>query len=182
MAATAKKAQNVYAPSRVYSYSRAATAEKLPYPSYEEDDNIPAQIPRVEPKRHAAPRTRIIREATPAQKRKQRTMPNLVSVIGVLTIAAILIGLVLRYAAITSAYSKVNAMEAKIEESRRRITELEVQLDEAVTLDEARSTALEEGLNYPNAGQIVKVNGAVGGYMSGSSKTAGAQPEEPTEP
>ena len=109
-------------------------------------------------------------------------MPKLVSVIGVLTIAAILIGLVLRYAAITSAYSKVNAMEAKIEESRRRITELEVQLDEAVTLDEARSTALEEGLNYPNAGQIVKVNGAVGGYMSGSSKTADAQPEEPTEP
>ena len=182
MAATAKKAQNVYAPSRVYSYSRAATAEKLAYPSYEEDDNIPAQIPRAEPKRHAAPRTRIIREATPAQKRKQRTMPKLVSVIGVLTIAAILIGLVLRYAAITSAYSKVNAMEAKIEESRRRITELEVQLDEAVTLDEARSTALEEGLNYPNAGQIVKVNGAVGGYMSGSPKTAGAQPEEPTEP
>ncbi len=179
MAATAKKAQNVYAPSRVYSYSSAATAEKLPYPSYEEDDNI---IPRVEPKRHAAPRTRIIREATPSQKRKQRTMPKLVSVIGVLTIAAILIGLVLRYAAITSAYSKVNAMEAKIEESRRRITELEVQLDEAVTLDEARSTALEEGLNYPNAGQIVKVNGAVGGYMSGSSKTADAQPEEPTEP
>ena len=179
MAATAKKAQNVYAPSRVYSYSRAATAEKL---SYEEAESIPAQIPRAEPKRHAAPRTRIIREATPAQKRKQRTMPKLVSVIGVLTIAAILIGLVLRYAAITSAYSKVNAMEAKIEESRRRITELEVQLDEAVTLDEARSTALEEGLNYPNAGQIVKVNGAVGGYMSGSSKTADAQPEEPTEP
>ena len=27
MAATAKKGQNVYAPSRVYSYSRAATAE-----------------------------------------------------------------------------------------------------------------------------------------------------------
>ena len=97
MAATAKKGQNVYAPSRVYSYSRAATAEKLPY---EEAESIPAQIPRAEPKRHAAPQTRIMREATTAQKRKQRTLPKLISVTGVLMIAAVMIGLVFRYASI----------------------------------------------------------------------------------
>ena len=99
MAATAKKGQNVYAPSRVYSYSRAATAEKLPY---EEAESIPAQIPRAEPKRHAAPQTRIMREATTAQKRKQRTLPKLISVTGVLMIAAVMIGLVFRYASIAS--------------------------------------------------------------------------------
>ena len=68
MAATAKKGQNVYAPSRVYSYSRAATAEKLPY---EEAESIPAQIPRAEPKRHAAPQTRIRNELLAAQLRNR---------------------------------------------------------------------------------------------------------------
>ena len=174
MAATAKKGQNVYAPSRVYSYSRAATAEKLPY---EEAESIPAQIPRAEPKRHAAPQTRIMREATTAQKRKQRTLPKLISVTGVLMIAAVMIGLVFRYASIASAYRAVNSTQKKIEESQRRITELEVQLDEAVSLDEARLAAVQAGLNYPTAEQIVEVNGAVGGYMNGAAKTQ-TEPEQ----
>lgn len=174
MAATAKKGQNVYAPSRVYSYSRAATAEKLPY---EEAESIPAQIPRAEPKRHAAPQTRIMREATTAQKRKQRTLPKLISVTGVLMIAAVMIGLVFRYASIASAYRMVNSTQKKIEESQRRITELEVQLDEAVSLDEARLAAAQAGLNYPTAEQIVEVNGAVGGYMNGAAKTQ-TEPEQ----
>lgn len=174
MAATAKKGQNVYAPSRVYSYSRAATAEKLPY---EEAESIPAQIPRAEPKRHAAPKTRIMREATTAQKRKQRTLPKLISVTGVLVIAAVMIGLVFRYASIASAYRTVNSTQKKIEESQRRITELEVQLDEAVSLDEAMLAAAQAGLNYPTAEQIVEVNGAVGGYMNGAAKTQ-TEPEQ----
>lgn len=174
MAATAKKGQNVYAPSRVYSYSRAATAEKLPY---EEAESIPAQISRAEPKRHAAPQTRIMREATTAQKRKQRTLPKLISVTGVLMIAAVMIGLVFRYASIASAYRMVNSTQKKIEESQRRITELEVQLDEAVSLDEARLAAAQAGLNYPTAEQIVEVNGAVGGYMNGAAKTQ-TEPEQ----
>ena len=168
MAATAKKGQNVYAPSRVYSYSRAATAEKLPY---EEAESIPAQIPRAEPKRHAAPQTRIMREATTAQKRKQRTLPKLISVTGVLMIAAVMIGLVFRYASIASAYRAVNSTQKKIEESQRRITEHEVQLDEA------RLAAAQAGLNYPTAEQIVEVNGAVGGYMNGAAKTQ-TEPEQ----
>lgn len=174
MAATAEKGQNVYAPSRVYSYSRAATAEKLPY---EETESIPAQIPRAEPKRHAAPQTRIMREATTAQKRKQRTLPKLISVTGVLMIAAVMIGLVFRYASIASAYRMVNSTQKKIEESQRRITELEVQLDEAVSLDEARLAAAQAGLNYPTAEQVVEVNGAVGGYMNGAAKTQ-TEPEQ----
>ena len=177
MAATAKKGQNIYAPSRVYSYSRAATAEQLPY---EEGESIPAQIPRAEPKRHAAPQTRIMREATPAAKRKQRTLPKLISVTGVLVIAAVLIGLVFRYASIASAYRTVNGTQKKIEESQRRITELQVQLDEAVSMDEARQAAAQAGLNYPTAEQIVEVNGAVGGYMNGAARTQ-TQDEQTTD-
>jgi cell division protein FtsL len=176
MEAAAKKKQNVYAPSRVYSYSNAATAEKL---NYGEEEYIPAQIPRTEPKRHAAPQTRIIREATPAAKRKQRLLPKLVSVVGVLTIAAIMIGLVFRYATIASAYKAINSTESSIKESQRRITELEVQLDEAVTLEEAKLAAAEAGLNYPTADQIVTVNGTVGKYMN---DTATTETESETEP
>ncbi len=168
MAATAKKGHSAYAQSRVYSYSRTATAEKLPY---EDDENIPAQIPRVERKRHAAPQTRIIRETTPAQKRKQRTVPKIVSIAGVATIAAIMILLVLRYAQIATAYSNINSIKEDIEESRRKITELEVQLDEAVSIEEARLAAARSGLNYPTADQIVTVNGAVGGYLNGTADT-----------
>lgn len=184
MAATAKKGRSAYAQSRVYSYSRTATAEKLPY---EDDESIPAQIPRVERKRHAAPQTRIMREATPAQKRKQRTLPKLVSIAGVVMIAAVMILLVLRYAQIATAYSNINSIKDDIEESQRRITELEVQLDEAVSIDEARLAAARSGLNYPTADQIVTVNGAVGGYLNGTTETdadAQEQSEEtvPNEP
>ena len=86
-----------------------------------------------------------MREATTAQKRKQRTLPKLISVTGVLMIAAVMIGMVFRYASIASAYRAVNSTQKKIEESQRRITELEVQLDEAVSLDEARLAAAQAG-------------------------------------
>ncbi|MEI3424788.1 MAG: hypothetical protein V8Q85_06980 [Christensenellales bacterium] len=52
-----------------------------------------------------------------------------------------------------------------------------MQLDEAVSLDEARLAAAQAGLNYPTAEQIVEVNGAVGGYMNGAAKTQ-TEPEQ----
>lgn len=52
-----------------------------------------------------------------------------------------------------------------------------MQLDEAVSLDEARRAAAQAGLNYPTAEQIVEVNGAVGGYMNGAAKTQ-TEPEQ----
>ena len=55
--------------------------------------------------------------------------------------------------------------------------EIEVQVDEAVSLDEARLAAAQAGLNYPTAEQIVEVNGAVGGYMNGAAKTQ-TEPEQ----
>ena len=66
MAATAKKGQNVYAPSRVYSYSRAATAEKLATPG-------------------------TMRESSPRRRSSSSTkyaVPMRISVTGVLMIAA----------------------------------------------------------------------------------------------
>ncbi len=166
MAATAKKNPYAYAPSRVYSYSRAATAEALPDHDGEFRPGTNPQQPAPTRKTHAAPRTRVQREPSAAVKRKQRLMPKLFSIAGVFAVAALLIGIVVRYAAIATEYGNINAMEAKITESRRRITELEVQLDEAVSLVDARQTAETAGLDYPAASQIVDVNGTVGGYIS----------------
>lgn len=151
MAAAAGNDKYAYAPSRVYSYSRAAVAEELP--EYE-----PA-APQPERHSHPVTHTRVKREPSPAQKRKRRFMPKLMSVIAVFAAAAVLIFIVVRYSAITSEWASVNALESDIAESERRITELEVQLDEAVNLDAARETATEAGLDYPTADQIVSVTG-----------------------
>ena len=171
MAATAKKNPYAYAPSRVYSYSRAATAEALPNYEGEQAEVQPRQNPQ-QPQRqaHPAPRTRVQREPSPAVKRKRRLMPKLFSFAGVFAVAALLIGIVVRYAAIATEYANVNQMEAKITESKRRITELEVQLDEAVNLADARQTAEDAGLGYPTSDQIVDVNGTVGEYWQQGSE------------
>lgn len=161
MAATANKNKYAYAPSRVYSYSNAALAETLP--EYE-----PAQNPYRKPAgpehgAHPGRQTRIRREPAPAVRRKQRLMPKLFSVSAVLIAAAALIYMIVRYATITAEWTNVNELQAQIDESQRRITQLEVQLDEAADLDDAKETALEAGLNYPAADQIVDVDGTDGG-------------------
>lgn len=161
MAATANKNKYEYAPSRVYSYSRAALAEALP--AYEPAENPRQAPPNPERKTHPGQQTRIRREVAPAAKRKQRFLPKLFSVCAVLITAAMLIYIIVRYAAITAEWANVNELQAQIDESQRRITQLEVQLDEATDLEAAKETALEAGLNYPTADQIVDVNGANGG-------------------
>lgn len=160
MAVAANKNKYAYAPSRVYSYSRAAVAEALPAyePEYE-----PKQTPRPAVKAHPGAKTRVRREPSAATKRKQRFMPKFMSVSAVFIMAAMLIYIIVRYTMITAEWADVNAMQAKIDESRRRITQLEVQLDAAADLVAARDTALGAGLNYPTADQIVNVEGSVSG-------------------
>lgn len=160
MAVAANKNKYAYAPSRVYSYSRAAVAEALPAyePEYE-----PKQAPRPAVKAHPGAKTRVRREPSAAAKRKQRFMPKFMSVSAVFIMAAMLIYIIVRYTMITAEWTDVNAMQAKIDESRRRITQLEVQLDAAADLVAAKDTALGAGLNYPTADQIVDVEGSMSG-------------------
>ena len=80
MAVAARKDEYVYAPSRVYSHSRAATAEALP-------NEMPQQAPRpeepgsaeAEPRtrtREPAVKTRVQKGPSPRQRRKQRVLPK----------------------------------------------------------------------------------------------------------
>lgn len=166
MASAARKNEYIYAPSKVYSYSRAATAEALP----QQEPQIETEtVETPAPAYHPVHNTRIRREPSHRVQRKRRTLPKLASFAGVIATAAVLVFMVLRYATITSEWSQVNDIQRSITESRRRIAELEVQLDEAISLEDARLSAVEAGLDYPNAEQIVSVNGTVGQYQNSSS-------------
>ena len=74
-----------------------------------------------------------------------------------MAVAAVLLLMLVRYAAIAEQYSVVNDMKATIEENQRNLAELKVKLNSAVTLEKARDAALSAGMSYPAADQIVKI-------------------------
>lgn len=179
MAVAARKDEYLYAPSRVYSHSRQATAEALPRQPYAEPGEQ-AQTPQMPRQaKQPASKTRVNKGLSPRQRRKQRLMPMVFSVVGVFAIAAMLIGVINRYAAIALAYSAVNDLEDGIEESERNIAALNVQLNNALDINAARAAALEAGLWYPDAGQIVTVRQTVGSYtkLDEDGGTADTQPD-----
>lgn len=167
MAIAARKDEYIYAPSRVYSHSRAAVAEALPENAQEEVPRPAQPELKTVPQRTRQPavKTRIHRGVSVRQRRKQRTLPRVLSVGCVFIMAAILIGVIMRYSMITLAYSNINDLEDQIAESERNIAALNVQLNSAIDLNAARETALAAGLGYPTAEQIVTVRETVGSYQ-----------------
>lgn len=177
MAIAARKDEYIYAPSRVYSHSRAATAEALPNPEPERapQPRQPGQAeaaPRTRPKEPAV-KTRVHKGPSARQRRKQRVLPKVVSVACIFLIAAILIGVIVRYSMIALAYSAVNDLEDQIAESERSIAALNVQLNSVLDLNTARETALSAGLGYPTAEQIVHVRETIGSYQKDDGGTDG---------
>jgi len=65
--------------------------------------------------------------------------------------------ILVRYAMISQEYVVVNETKELIEESSREIAALKVQLNTAVCLEEARAAALEAGMGYPTAEQIIRI-------------------------
>ena len=70
-----------------------------------------------------------------------------------------LIILLVRYALIRPEYAVVNEIRDQIVACNREIDILNVQLNAAVSLEEAREAALEAGMGYPQADQIVRIQG-----------------------
>ena len=83
----------------------------------------------------------------------------LFTTMGVLSVAALLIILLVRYAIISQEYAVVNEIRDQIVACNREIDILNVQLNAAVSLEEAREAALEAGMGYPQADQIVRIQG-----------------------
>lgn len=150
MAIAARKTESQlrYAPrTRVYAQGAACPAAK-PY-------GAPASAPgrKAQP---APPRvTRIARQ--PKASLYVDAGKLLFTTMGVLSVAALLIILLVRYAIISQEYAVVNETREQIEACAREIDILNVQLNAAVSLDQAREAALEAGMGYPQADQIVRI-------------------------
>ena len=104
--------------------------------------------------------------AQPAVKPRYSPLQRLAVTCGILMSAIAILAIMVRYATITEQYAVVNQYKNTIEENKRTLDRLEVRLNSAVNLDEARETALAAGLGYPAASQIVKIDGADAGSVS----------------
>lgn len=157
MAVAARKIDSElrYAPAtRVYSQGAAAPAlaPEAPRPVREAQ---PRQAPKAAP---APGRARVARAVKP---RPQVSAGRLLFVtLAILAGAALLIILLVRYAMISQDYAVVNGIKTDIEEIQREIDALNVELSAAVSLEDARAAALEAGMGYPTAEQIIRIQGA----------------------
>ena len=93
---------------------------------------------------------------------------KLLTTCAVLAAAAAILLVMLRYADIAAQYAMVNEYKTTIQENSRTLAELEVRLNSAVSLEEAREAALAAGLGYPAASQIVSIDGTGAGSWSSS--------------
>ena len=104
--------------------------------------------------------------AQPAVKPRYSPLQRLAVTCGILMSAIAIQAIMVRYATITEQYAVVNQYKNTIEENKRTLDRLEVRLNSAVNLDEAREAALAAGLGYPAASQIVKIDGTDAGSVS----------------
>lgn len=104
--------------------------------------------------------------AQPASKPRYSPLQRLAVTCGILMSAIAILAIMVRYATITEQYAVVNQYKNTIEENKRTLDRLEVRLNSAVNLDEAREAALAAGLGYPAASQIVKIDGTDAGSVS----------------
>lgn len=104
--------------------------------------------------------------AQPAVKPRYSPLQRLAVTCGILMSAIAILAIMVRYATITEQYAVVNQYKNTIEENKRTLDRLEVRLNSAVNLDEAREAAFAAGLGYPAASQIVKIDGTDAGSVS----------------
>lgn len=104
--------------------------------------------------------------AQPAVKPRYSPLQRLAVTCGILMSAIAILAIMVRYATITEQYAVVNQYKNTIEENKRTLDRLEVRLNSAVNLDEAREAALAAGLGYPATSQIVKIDGTDAGSVS----------------
>ena len=104
--------------------------------------------------------------AQPAVKPRYSPLQRLAVTCGILMSAIAILAIMVRYATITEQYAVVNQYKNTIEENKRTLDRLEVRLNSAVNLDEAREAALAAGLGYPAASQIVNIDGTDAGSVS----------------
>lgn len=155
-----------YAPvTRVYSHgSTAAAAEPAyrPQPRREQ----PAAAPQETPRQSRKP------QATPALSPAQRALAALV----ICAVAAALLFVLVRYERITDEYAVVNSLKDDIEEANLSLAALNVELQLAVSLEDAKEVAERMGMDYPTADQIRRIEAPLASSAQDSGGAADGLP------
>lgn len=150
MAVPAKKSETYeYAPTRVYSYSRSSVAYAA-----EPVEKVPERKPRQETKQETRQR---VKENTQA-KAKPQLKRAVLACCSVAFMAAAVLFVITRFAAVNQAYSALNDVKEDIKAAEREIEVLSVQLNNSVDIDAAREAAIKAGMGYPTAEQVVKLD------------------------
>ena len=87
------------------------------------------------------------------------------------------------YERISRAYADINALNTEIDSTKLRINELDVQIECAVTIQDAQKVAESYGMRYPEKSQYVKIGDPLpfsGGAPSESPEESPATTTEPT--
>ena len=92
-------------------------------------------------------------------------------------VAGMLLFILSGYERISRAYSDINTLNSQIEEVKLHISELNVSIECAVTIEEAEQAALAAGMTYPSQSQILVPGQAIpsGSYRSSSPASSGAE-------
>ncbi len=100
------------------------------------------------------------RAARAAQNKAAReaALRRFFMIVTVAVAAASMLLVLIRYYKINTAYAEVNQLKSAIEATKLEIKSLNVELNSAVSLEEARDAATEAGLGYPKADQIITVD------------------------
>ena len=130
--------------------------------------------------------------AADEQGRSEPAPVTVVSRIGIMFSAFLFSGMVLftltGYERIARAYADINAINSAIESTKLRIKALDVQIECAVTIQDAQMTAETYGMRYPAQSQFVRIGSSIpisGSAPSDNGPGGTVLPEEPsadTEP
>ena len=134
-------------------------------------DEEPAEEPRAH--RTAGRRKPSSRGAQEPHVHVEKPELNPLARIGLILCGFIFSGMVLftltGYERITRAYADINSLNDEIDETKLRINELDVQIECAVTIQDAQAVAEEYGMQYPEQDQYVKIGDPL--PFSGSDTT-----------
>ncbi len=117
---------------------------------------IPAPQQQPDPVREQ-PRPQPMHTARTAAAPRFSTIGKAAIVFSCLLVAAMFLVVLFRYEKISAQYTTVNGLKSQIEETQLRLKALNVQLQCAVSIDDAREAAQNVGMTYPDASQFVPV-------------------------
>ena len=113
---------------------------------------------------------------TPIKEQKEMTTFERAVVMACSFIFAGMIVFVLSgYERISRAYADINTINDSIESVKLHISELNVSIECAVTIDQAEEAAIAAGMSYPTQSQILSSNGTVSSFISSTSSNGNQQ-------